>query len=427
MKVHQRVFSITLRAVYILALSFLQAHAGIEICPNHQIPFINLPGEACPECSPKKDLSPEEIRQSIAGWNKGSLQLFQKLAADTSENRVVTSHSIQEMLSMLAAGSEDKTQKRLTEIMGVTPETLVNALRLQTMDNKSSRGRFARYNMIAMREGYTLDEAYQKFLGHYFDKSLDVRPAVNFTDQAVVAALTTDVNDKVCKLSEGKITDCLDPARLSQENPGLLMTNVTYFSYPWRDDYESTTGDFHLHDGSTMKTTMFTGDVHVTHAEHNGWRAITLPYESDFKMIAILPPQGVLPTKLTPEILHQLYDERKPRRVIQMNMTIPEHEFLSKYNLTQVLSTEQDGDPFSQGANFTPMENTGSVWVGTMIHRAFIKTDKYGSTGYGVTTTDMVDGETPEITFDRPFLFIIRDDNHQAIRFIGQVYRPNEA
>ena len=413
----------------ILVLPFSQVHAVIKICPKHQVPFISIKahGTTCHSCL-VKSLSEEEINEPIAGLNDASLQLFQQLASSTKKNKVVTSHSIQEMLSMLIAGSKGKTRDRLAEIMGVKPENPASMLNLQSVKHKSKSGKFSRYNVIIRQEGYNLRSRYKQYLTHHFDENISLPESVDFADEESVKTLIKDVNNKVCEISEDKITECLDPDELLRKKPTLLLANVTYFSYQWKNKYKTRHASFYLHDNQTMTTTMFTGKIPTIYIEHEGWESVTLPYKRDFEMVAILPPEGTLPKDITPELFKELFNRPAYSELEKVEVSIPEHEFSSEYDLTDILSTDEDGDPFSESADFTSMVKTSPLWISCMTHKAFIKTNRHGSTGGGVTTAVMSKGIThPIITFNRPFLFAIRDKKNQAMQMIGQVYRPKKA
>ena len=78
-------------------------------------------------------------------------------------------------------------------------------------------------------------------------------------------------------------------------------------------------------------------------------------------------------------------------------------------------------------ANFSKMNKTNEsdLFIEKALHKAFIKTDEDGSEAAASSGVFM--GLVSAIgccTVDRPFIFVIRDEQTQAILFMGRVLNP---
>lgn len=86
-------------------------------------------------------------------------------------------------------------------------------------------------------------------------------------------------------------------------------------------------------------------------------------------------------------------------------------------------------DLFGMGADLSGMTGDKSLLISTLVQKAFIDVNEAGTEAAAVTIAvaqekGMISVEPITITFDRPFLFLIRDTNTGAILFIGQFMQP---
>jgi len=89
-------------------------------------------------------------------------------------------------------------------------------------------------------------------------------------------------------------------------------------------------------------------------------------------------------------------------------------------------------DAFSGSADFSGMTSNKDLFIGDVIHKAFVSVDETGTEAAAATAVVMVTsapGPKPKepvtVTIDRPFIFLIRDIETGAILFIGRVVNPN--
>ena len=64
------------------------------------------------------------------------------------------------------------------------------------------------------------------------------------------------------------------------------------------------------------------------------------------------------------------------------------------------------------------------LFLDTVQHEAFIEVDEKGTEAHAATGGSVAASHGPTITFDRPFLFVIRDRVTGAILFLGRVTDP---
>ncbi len=83
---------------------------------------------------------------------------------------------------------------------------------------------------------------------------------------------------------------------------------------------------------------------------------------------------------------------------------------------------------FGGGADFSGIADTGELYIGNIIHKAFVKVDEAGTEAAAATAVNLdgraapLDPQTLDV--DRPFIYLIRDRATGAILFLGRVMDP---
>ncbi len=424
---------------YLITLCFLlagNAEAVLKSCHRHPhpIPYFMHQHDICPACSIKPDKQVLDIQSQK--WNKAALQMFSKLTGNSPKNHIISPHSINEILTMLAVGADGKTLETTTKIMGTTPGELPFLSELLHVEEDDvplqmdEVDAFSRYNAILVSGQYKLSDSYTSYLRHHFDEQADIHADQDFSDRLAVSELAKSVNNKVCEVTRNKIRDCVDADNIVEQKPALYLANATYFAGKWDVEFERSKGTFLPLSGPEMQVSMISSDSFkkVKLGEYDGWQIASIPYKGRFEMVVFLPPGGVAPGTLTHEQFVALssdlhYDEED---VITVKM--PEYMFEMTYDLTHVLATSEPGDMFSANASFGEMlKSQGHQFrVSSISHKAIISTDKDGTIVAAETRCCATDGGDKCILLDHPFMFMINDKKHKAIRFIGQIHKPEK-
>lgn len=79
---------------------------------------------------------------------------------------------------------------------------------------------------------------------------------------------------------------------------------------------------------------------------------------------------------------------------------------------------------FSSGADFSGMEETGTLFIGEVLHKTFIAVDKKRTEAAAARAIPFVATGPGEVLVDRPFVFLIGDPMTRTILFLGQVVDP---
>ena len=110
-------------------------------------------------------------------------------------------------------------------------------------------------------------------------------------------------------------------------------------------------------------------------------------------------------------------------------LTMPKFEFDSSFGLVDTLAGMGMPIAFSSAADFSGMTGNRDLFIGDVIHKAFVSVDEAGTEAAAATAVIMELTAAPqpplEVTVDRPFVFLIRDIEAGTVLFVGRMMDPS--
>jgi serpin B len=217
----------------------------------------------------------------------------------------------------------------------------------------------------------------------------------------------------------------------------LVLTNAIYFLGTWRfpfDEERTKEEDFFAPSG-TVKVPLMRDTKRHRYADAGGHHVLQLPYKGkDLAMVLLVPKKkdglGALEEALSAEALAGWIDATAIREV---RVLLPRFKVTWRAMMKKVLSGMGMARAFDpEKADFTGMNGgTEPLWIGEVVHKAFVEVDEEGTeaaaaTGVGMVGTALPPEPPPEVRCDRPFVFLIRDTRSGAILFLGRLVKPAE-
>ena len=141
-------------------------------------------------------------------------------------------------------------------------------------------------------------------------------------------------------------------------------------------------------------------------------------------MLILLPDAGqfdVFEGALDAERINDIIGALQPGRVL---LTMPTFEFDSEFSLSDTLAAMGMPLAFSGAADFSGMTGNRDLFISEVVHKAFVAVDEDGTEAAAATGVVMPTSMPPDLTIDRPFIFLIRDIDTGAILFVGRVLDP---
>ena len=251
----------------------------------------------------------------------------------------------------------------------------------------------------------------------------------DFVDNAEQERL--DINLWVSNRTHELIPELFKPGKITSATT-MVLVNALYLKAPWSEPFEeggTSMADFTRLDGSTVPVNMMSKyDLSGSYGEGAGYRALAMPLRGGaLEIVAVLPDDfATFETELDVTTLdtvlgslqYALVTTELPRFELEMDVSI-------KSELQALGMVTAFNDP----ASFEGIMPGGPGMISDVIHHTVMIVDEKGVEAAAATgiTLDEGGGEEPQyaITFDRPFLVIVRDVPTGTLLFFGRVLDPS--
>ncbi len=388
------------------------------------------------------DVSETDLALLVEGNSAFAFDLYQALREEGG-NLFYSPYSISLALVMTYAGARGETAQQMAD----TLHFILSQDRLHPAFNSvdielSQRGKGAKgkdgegfrlniVNAIWGQEGYKFLSGFLDLLAENYGAGLRILDFANVPEESRIT-----INNWVSDQTEGRIEDLI-PQGLIDVLTRLVLTNAIYFNAAWQNPFsEDMThdGPFYLLDGGEVTVPMMRQTEWFGYAEGDGYQAVELPYDGrELSMVLLLPRAGqfeAFEASLDAQRVDAIVKDLEFRRV---TLTMPKFEFESDFSLGETLAAMGMPDAFLWGvADFSGMTGNRDLFIGGVIHKAFVSVDEAGTEAAAATALVMPTAGPPEepeepveITVDRPFIFLIRDIDTGSILFIGRVVNPS--
>jgi len=388
-----------------------------------------------PRVSPS--VSQADLAALVDGNNAFAFDLYQALKGPQG-NLFYSPYSVSLALAMTYAGARNTTEKQMTAAMHYTlPQDrlhpafngLDQALAGRGQGAKGKDGKGFRLNIVNAiwgQKGYPFLAQYLDLLAEDYGaglRTLDFRAAPD--------ACRLTINNWVEEQTEQRIKDLIPPGAIDPLTR-LVLTNAIYFNAAWANNFEKSAtqpADFHLADGSTVKTPMMHQTERLGYAAGDGYQVVTLPYDGrELEMVVLLPDPGKFAgfeNSLDAGKVASIINAITPKQVA---LSLPGFKYESEFSLGKILAAMGMPVAFSGQADFSGMTGHRELSISEVVHKAFVAVDESGTEAAAATAVIMRATAMPvmplEVKVDRPFIFLIMDIQTGSVIFVGRVMNP---
>jgi serpin B len=396
--------------------------------------------------SPARAKEPQvPVDPSLAGRSSTAFafDLHHALGA-TKGNLFFSPYSVFVALAMTQEGAAGETAAEMGRVLHVPAGGLASGVRALTdalvapqVEERTPQGdsrQVAAYeiavaNRLWGQKGYAFERPFLEALEGSFGAGLET------IDFGQSEAAREAINTWVERATRDKIEDIVPPG-LPTTDTRLVLANAIYLKAPWLEPFPErgtreepfTTGDGREVHPSTMHRTdrLRTGEADAV-------RFLELPYRGNaLSMVIVLPKakDGL------PAVERDLSAERfaawlEGMRSARVALALPKFRFTTGADLSAALAGMGMRQAFdAQRADFSRMTKEDPLFIGAVLHKAFVAVDESGTEAAAATVVMMRAGsaappaEPIPFVVDHPFLFAIVHRATGAVLFLGRVDDP---
>jgi serine protease inhibitor len=374
----------------------------------------------------------KKASELVNSGNEFGLDLFVKIAQDPEcpDNMMMSPTSVAIALGMTYNGAENETKNAFEETLkleGFSREEIneIYQALIEYLIGADPKVVFEIANSIWYRQNFPV---LQSFIdvnkSSYFAEVTDL----NFDSPTAVKT----INDWVALKTRDKIKNVLDQI---PSDAVMYLINALYFNGTWKFEFDpekSFEGDFYGEDQSSMRVDYIKNQQTFNYFENDILSIVELPYgNGNFVMDILLPKYNKnlsdVYGQLNPENWQLWMNSLSPASGLMVQ--IPKFKYEYKTLLNKPLTDMGLGIAFSPGtADFSGINADKELYISRVIHKTFIDVNEKGTEAAAVTVVEVgvtsIGPDPQSFIANRPFIYVIREKNSDALLFMGKVEKP---
>lgn len=421
MKTHQRIIILsTLASIVVLACG----GASVVIAESSRAREKN------------PNVSASDVQALVDGNNAFALDLYQAVH-NQEDNLILSPFSISLALAMTYSGARGETESQMADVLNFSSQEQThpafNALDLAleespvVLDKDQEPMQLSIVNSVWAEQTFAFLPDFLDTLSVNYGAGVHLLDFINNPDPS-----RREINRWVSDETKNKIKNLLPENSITTDTK-MVLVNAIYFKADWLSPFDANDthdGTFNLLDGSEVTVRMMEHHLNIPYGAGDGYAAAELPYAGGTAVMTLLvPDEGrfeEIESQLDDAMFKEVLANLAPAIV---TLSMPKFEYESSFSLSDALTGMGMPLAFDQNrADFSGMTDQQDLYIGNVIHKAFVAVDEKGTEAAAATAV-ILEGagaimpQNPLI-IDRPFLFFIRDAETGQILFIGRVLNP---
>ncbi len=376
-----------------------------------------------------------EISKIAQGNNQFALDLLKEIPYE-SANMVISPFSISTALAMTYVGARNETLREMAEVMHFdTDQVLFHAnfgAYLNALDySRNDDVQLNIANSIWAQQDYN-------FLQSFFDIVEDIYDSKTFQVdfRANREVVRKEINDWVYDETREKIEDLIAPGVLTDDTR-MVLVNAIHFLGPWLKEFDpeqTRENHFYLQGREFVMADFMHSTDTLPYFEDEGMQLLEIPYsENNFSMVILLPKESLQMEAIEKSLSSDDFENMlNSLESTEIDVFIPKFEAETKLDLEEVLIGMGMAQPFNRYADFSGMTGDLDLKIDKVIHQAMIEVAEEGTEAAAATAVVIIRKTSidpdPRKAFiaNKPFLFFIKENQHNSILFAGRVMNPSK-
>lgn len=363
-----------------------------------------------------------------------SFRLLKELNREQpAQNIFVSPYSASTALQMVCNGAGGRTKAEMAQVLGIAnlPQDTINSGTLEIQKSLEAAGTNVTLNTanaLWCRKGVTIKPAFISGNQQFFRATVE---SLDFDNPRTVDKINGWVSEKTHGKIDGILQGPIDPAT------ELFLANAIYFKGKWEEPFDAkatTNRVFHLRGGAQEEVPMMEQSRHFDYRRGSGYQAVRLAYEdSPLAMYIFLPDENSGPEKLLSIMNGDNWQRITKPGFSDHDGTLRLPKFRIEYGVElikplKILGMKQAFD--ASAADLSGIAEDG-LFISDARQKAFMEVNEEGTEAAATTfiAVGTLGYEPPppppfHMIVDRPFLFLIEDQNSGTILFIGVIFDP---
>jgi serpin B len=402
---------------------------GISMCSAQETP--SVPSSSVPRIT-DPDAAETDLLELASGNSAFAFNLYKTIRNDNDDNIFFSPYSISAALAMTYAGAESITEIEMAEVLqfSLDEDPLHSSFNLLDQNLTAAAERDNTFslhivNALWGQTGYTFLPEFLEIIAANYGAGISL---LNFSDNPELCCEV--INEWVVEQTNGKIEDLI-PRNILNSATRLVLTNAIYFKAQWLfqfDEMGTFDQPFHLIDGEQVTVPTMHQTEHFPMARGDGYIAAELPYSNRRMSMLVIVPDSNRFMEVEENLGNDFIDEvTSSLSESNLYLSMPKFETVSSFQLEDILSEMGMPSAFGMSADFSGMDGTFSLYIASVIHKAFVSVDEKGTEAAAATAVVMEKingGSSIEFIVDRPFIYLIRDRETGTILFMGRILNP---
>lgn len=374
----------------------------------------------------------EKDYEKIVAPNNGlGFKVINEIEADDNGNFFISPTSLLMALAMVYNGADGVTKEEIAkalQVEGINPIDVNKAnASLMTMLNKDSKDmKLQVANSIWLNEEYHFQDDFSKRVKDYFNAEIEeIDITSNESPKRINNWVKDATNGKIDKMVDGPL----------DENLVAMLLNALYFKGDWKypfDKKDTEKRNFSSMNGNAIQVPFMKLEEKLSYMANNEFQAIKLPYgEGEMSMTVVLPNEGVGLAEFQSTLSSEKWEDiRSGLKRMKGTILLPKFKLSYETELNGALEALGMASAFTENANFSKMvEGDASLFISKVKQKTYIDVNEEGTEAAAVTgiEVDMTSAPADDpfiMDVNRPFFFVITDEETGVVLFMGAIANP---
>ena len=359
--------------------------------------------------------------------NQFALDFYKHESKNKNENVFFSSPSISTAFSILYEGAREETADEMQKVFGFPKdddERRVGFFSFADMMEQKNDGEntIQMTNALWLANDFAPLPEYVDTAKTYYSSSVD---SVNFANDEG----RLEINDWAKSKTQDRIEELLKPGSTDALTK-MVITNAIYFNGSWEHPFDSEDtyeADFAVDSDKTVKVSMMTypHKMNLNHMSNEQMQMLQMPYKENTRSMLIILPNNAddmqsVEESLTLENLKLWKSKFYDRGTV---IHIPKFTLETEYDLKESLTDMGMPSVFGP-ADLSGITGNKGLFVSEAVHKAFVDVNEKGTEAAAATAINLDESSGQAFKADRPFIFIIQDNEAESILFMGRVMDP---